>query len=151
MKRKALPFICIFIITCATASYVSQVNVPDLDAAHYKQVDSKGKIVGLYFYHSKFPTAEGDMTMKAIMNAMSGKVDFYKINVKGFSLEDQQYLAQKVIGGMVLPSYVFVNNGKIVLRVRGGKSSKDDAQAMATSLYQGFESRNWMQEKKNRR
>lgn len=151
MKKSILPLVLIIMSACATANYVSQISAPDLDSATYKQVDSKNKIIGMYFYHSKFPTADGDMTMKAIMDAMAGRVEFYKVNLKGFSLEEGNYISQNVIGGKVLPSYVFFNNGKVVVKVNGGKSSAADARALASSLYQGFESRNWMQDKKLRK
>ena len=151
MRKSILPLAFIIMTACATANYVSQITVSDLDAVTYKQVDSKNKIVGMYFYHSKFPTADGDMTMKAIMDAMAGKVEFYKVNLKGFSLEEGNYVSQNVIGGKVLPSYVFFNNGKVVVKVNGGKSSPADAHTLASSLYQGFESRNWMRDKKLRK
>jgi hypothetical protein len=70
------------------------VDVPSLDQKSFKSVDSAGRIVGIYVYHSAFPTDNGDMTMKAIMNALTEKLPFANSNVKDLSAEDQRYVQQ---------------------------------------------------------
>ncbi len=148
MKKIAFVLIFSVLAACATTSHISRVDTPSLDQKNFKSVDSTGRIVGIYIYHSAFPTDNGDMTMKAIMNALNGKASFYKLNVKDLSTDDQRYVSTNIVDGLVLPSYVFYANGKKVNLVKGARSTREDADKLGRELFQGFEDRNWYQERK---
>ncbi len=148
MKKIAFIMIFSMLAACATTGHISRVDVPSLDHKNFKSVDSAGRIVGIYVYHGAFPTENGDMTMKAIMNALSGKASFYKLNVKDLSTDDQRYVSTNIVDGLVLPSYVFYANGKKVNIVKGARGSREDAEKLGRELFQGFEDRNWYQERK---
>ena len=148
MKKISI-LILLILSACATAPrYESSATIPALNEANYKDIMKKSvKLSAIYFYHSSIPTDAGDLTLREIMKLLRDRVDFYRVNIKGFSQSEEKHVAENIIGAQVLPSYIFFRNDKILLKIKTSKSKEDDAVELARNILQGFEEKNWYQGK----